>query len=249
MGQFVWGSNYTFLVTLDHPTGPIPAVYKPAQGERPLWDFPNGTLASREAAAFLCSQALGWDLVPPTVLRNEGPLGRARSSCSSTPIPRSTTSPSAHRTNSACGPWHLRSADQQRRPQERSHLALAEPPHLADRPRRVLPPRRQAENRGLGFRRRTDSQALLDDLARFDCSLQTETGLTHGARPPALTRRAGCAAGTRRAPSLPSRFPAPGCRTSVSLAIGVTRVHQSGGRRPVRHAPPIPVSMQCPGVV
>ncbi len=75
MGQFIWGSNSTFLVTLDHPTGPIPAVYKPAKGERPLWDFPEGTLASREVAAYLCSQALGWDLVPPTVLRREGPLG------------------------------------------------------------------------------------------------------------------------------------------------------------------------------
>lgn len=75
LGQFVWGSNYTFLVNVEHPTGPIPAVYKPARGERPLWDFPDGTLAAREVAAFLSARALGWDLVPPTALRPEGPLG------------------------------------------------------------------------------------------------------------------------------------------------------------------------------
>ena len=49
-------------------------VYKPVQGERPLWDFPDGTLAGREVAAYLVSQATGWGLVPPTVLR-EGPFG------------------------------------------------------------------------------------------------------------------------------------------------------------------------------
>jgi hypothetical protein len=49
-------------------------VYKPVRGERPLWDFPDGTLAGREVAAYLVSEATGWDLVPPTVLR-EGPFG------------------------------------------------------------------------------------------------------------------------------------------------------------------------------
>jgi len=50
-------------------------VYKPVRGERPLWDFPDGTLAGREVATFLVSEATGWALVPPTVLR-DGPLGR-----------------------------------------------------------------------------------------------------------------------------------------------------------------------------
>ncbi|HEX5690448.1 MAG TPA: SCO1664 family protein, partial [Roseiflexaceae bacterium] len=50
------------------------AVYKPRRGERPLWDFPRGTLCQREVAAYLLSEALGWSLVPPTVLR-EGPHG------------------------------------------------------------------------------------------------------------------------------------------------------------------------------
>ena len=49
-------------------------IYKPTSGERPLWDFPHGTLAQREVAAFQLSEALGWDVVPPTLLR-DGPYG------------------------------------------------------------------------------------------------------------------------------------------------------------------------------
>lgn len=74
-GQFVWGSNYTFLVQVEGEEGPVPAVYKPSRGEQPLWDFPRQTLARREVAAFLTSHSLGWDLVPPTVLRQNGPAG------------------------------------------------------------------------------------------------------------------------------------------------------------------------------
>jgi uncharacterized repeat protein (TIGR03843 family) len=74
-GQFVWGSNHTFLVEIGGAQGKLAAVYKPARGERPLWDFPDGSLAGREVAAYLTSQALGWNLIPPTVLRPEGPAG------------------------------------------------------------------------------------------------------------------------------------------------------------------------------
>jgi len=74
-GQFVWGSNYTFLVQVTQGDETRSAVYKPARGERPLWDFPEGTLAQREVAAYVVSRALGWDLVPPTVLRPDGPAG------------------------------------------------------------------------------------------------------------------------------------------------------------------------------
>jgi uncharacterized repeat protein (TIGR03843 family) len=52
----------------------VPCVYKPVAGERPLWDFPDGTLAAREVAAHLVSEALGWDVVPLTLLR-DGPAG------------------------------------------------------------------------------------------------------------------------------------------------------------------------------
>jgi hypothetical protein len=74
-GQFTLGSNYTLLVNLDQPAGRIRAVYKPQQGEMPLWDFPPESLAGREVAAYLLSEALGWELVPPTVLREDGPFG------------------------------------------------------------------------------------------------------------------------------------------------------------------------------
>jgi hypothetical protein len=52
----------------------IACVYKPIAGERPLWDFPVGTLAGREVAAYAVSRAAGWDVVPPTVMR-DGPFG------------------------------------------------------------------------------------------------------------------------------------------------------------------------------
>ncbi len=76
-GLFQAGSNDTFLVTLHYePDGfTAKAVYKPQRGETPLWDFPEGSLSRREVAAFLVSQALGWELVPPTVYRRTGPYG------------------------------------------------------------------------------------------------------------------------------------------------------------------------------
>lgn len=74
-GQFSWGSNFTFLVKVRSQGRELEAVYKPRRGERPLWDFPAETLAGREVAAYLVSEALGWDLVPPTVFREDGPYG------------------------------------------------------------------------------------------------------------------------------------------------------------------------------
>ena len=73
-GLMPWSSNYTFLIRVCTSQHEVSGVYKPRRGERPLWDFPNGTLCNRERAAFLVSDALNWDLVPPTVLRN-GPNG------------------------------------------------------------------------------------------------------------------------------------------------------------------------------
>ncbi len=74
-GEFLWGSNYTFLVNSELDGSTVQAVYKPSRGERPLWDFPVASLAKREAAAYWVSQALGWNLVPPTVYRKKGPVG------------------------------------------------------------------------------------------------------------------------------------------------------------------------------
>ena len=73
-GVMRWSSNYTFLLTVRHEDVTTLAVYKPQRGERPLWDFPDGTLCYREVAAFRTSHELGWRIVPPTVLR-EGPHG------------------------------------------------------------------------------------------------------------------------------------------------------------------------------
>jgi uncharacterized repeat protein (TIGR03843 family) len=74
-GEFLWGSNYTFLGVVEHQGTSHQAVYKPTRGERPLWDFPASTLARREVAAYKISEALGWRLVPPTVYRKHGPIG------------------------------------------------------------------------------------------------------------------------------------------------------------------------------
>ena len=74
-GQFLHGSNYTFLGDLAYGEQVLKVVYKPTRGEQPLWDFPNGSLSKREVAAFLLSEELGWDLVPPTIYRRKGPVG------------------------------------------------------------------------------------------------------------------------------------------------------------------------------
>jgi len=75
VGRLPWSSNLTYLVSLDAAGDhPLDAVYKPAAGERSLWDFPDG-LYRREVAAFALSEALDWGIVPPTVLREDGPLG------------------------------------------------------------------------------------------------------------------------------------------------------------------------------
>ena len=69
-GRITTASNATFLGSIDD----VLVVYKPVAGESPLWDFPHGTLAQREVAAYLISQAFGWDIVPRTWLR-DGPMG------------------------------------------------------------------------------------------------------------------------------------------------------------------------------
>jgi phosphoinositide 3-/4-kinase-like protein len=74
LGLLPYASNATLLTRVRSKSSEKLAVYKPRRGERPLWDFPDGTLCLREYAAWVVDQALGWQLVPPTVLR-EGPAG------------------------------------------------------------------------------------------------------------------------------------------------------------------------------
>ena len=73
-GRLVEASNATLFCDVADATNTAQCVYKPIAGERPLWDFPDGTLAAREVAAYAVSEASGWSIVPPTVLR-EGPFG------------------------------------------------------------------------------------------------------------------------------------------------------------------------------
>ncbi len=75
IAEVVAGSNRVFQVRLETEGKALTAVYKPARGERPLWDFPPQTLYRREAATYVVDRALGWGLVPPTVARRDGPLG------------------------------------------------------------------------------------------------------------------------------------------------------------------------------
>ena len=74
VGRIMPASNATFLAEAVLDDRRVRCVYKPVAGERPLWDFPDGTLAARERAAYLVSEALGWQVVPLTLLR-EGPHG------------------------------------------------------------------------------------------------------------------------------------------------------------------------------
>jgi hypothetical protein len=73
-GRLVQASNATLYCAVDWQGSRAACVYKPVAGERPLWDFPDGTLAGREVAAYLVSEAMGWGIVPPTVHR-DGPYG------------------------------------------------------------------------------------------------------------------------------------------------------------------------------
>src|SRR5579859_8201109 len=76
LGLLPNSSNYTYLARLEKPAGPggeTLAVYKPAQGESPLWDFPDRSLHRREVAAYRLARFLGWPLIPPTVVREKAP--------------------------------------------------------------------------------------------------------------------------------------------------------------------------------
>jgi hypothetical protein len=75
VGRMRYSSNGTFLVEAQGDGVTVPAIYKPRRGERPLWDFADGTLCQREVASYEVSRALGWGLVPVTVMREHGPLG------------------------------------------------------------------------------------------------------------------------------------------------------------------------------
>lgn len=74
IGRISTASNVTLVCDIPANDDPVRVVYKPVRGERPLWDFPDGTLAGREVASYVISDALGWGVIPETILR-DGPYG------------------------------------------------------------------------------------------------------------------------------------------------------------------------------
>ena len=84
-GRLVDASNATLLAMAALDAVEVMCVYKPTAGERPLWDFPDATLGLREVAAYEVSAALGWDLVPPTAWREDGPFGQGMAQAWVTP--------------------------------------------------------------------------------------------------------------------------------------------------------------------
>ncbi|NBE51073.1 SCO1664 family protein [Streptomyces boluensis] len=92
LGRIREASNAVLYCSVEYDGASAHCVYKPVAGERPLWDFPDGTLAEREVAAYEVSEATGWGLVPPTVLR-EGPHGEGMCQLWIEPLPDDLTPP------------------------------------------------------------------------------------------------------------------------------------------------------------
>ena len=156
-GRMPWSSNGTFLVHACLPeVGEVLGVYKPEAGERPLWDFPSG-LWRREVAAYEVAEALGWALVPPTVRRDDGPLGVGSVQLFVAVGPRRALLHALRRPRQprhAAAPGHLRRRGQQHRPQGRPRRARHRRPDLGHRQRAQLPRGVQAAHGDLGVRRR-----------------------------------------------------------------------------------------------
>ena len=132
------------------------AIYKPQRGERPLWDFPRGTLCHREVAAFEVSEALGWDIVPDTVLR-DGPvgIGMMQRFVDHDPEEHYFTLLETHADEfrrMAAFDVVINNTDR-----KGGHcLRAPRRPHLRHRPRRLVPRAVEAAHRHLGLRRRAD---------------------------------------------------------------------------------------------
>ena len=153
-----WSSNRTFLVNVRDAEHHTQAVYKPEAGERPLWDFPAG-LWRREVATHLLASQLGWPVIPPTVTRDEGPLGIGSLQIL---VPADYSRALLHRARRpppSTGPradLRARPDLEQHRPQGRPRAPGARRPHLGRRPRAELPPGVQAADGAVGLRRRAD---------------------------------------------------------------------------------------------
>ena len=195
-------------------------VHKPVAGERPLWDFPDGTLAGREVATYVVSEATGWDLVPPTVMRGRARSGRACASCGSTSTRRVDRRPArplrAPRPRPHGRPRRRR---QQRRPQGRPPAASAGRTRPGRRPRGDLQRRGQAAHGAVGVA----AASPLDDEAIDVLARSRPSSTRHSGRP---ARRS-----TLRAAAHPARDHAgPGSGCVGSCATGSTRTRGASGR-------------------
>jgi hypothetical protein len=101
-GRIPRASNAVLFGEVEHDGRRVPCVYKPVAGERPLWDFPDGTLAQREVASYEISRATGWDLIPATVLR-DGPYGQGMCQAWVGPLPGSAPDGDAQDSEDAGG--------------------------------------------------------------------------------------------------------------------------------------------------
>ena len=158
IGRMPWSSNATFLCERAADGDEARGRSTSPSGASGRCGTSRPGLDRREVAAYELSEALGWDLVPPTILRGTARSARARCSCSSTPTSSSTTSRSTRTrpttTTSSAPMCAFDLLGQQHRPQERPLPARARRPHLRHRPRPVLPPGVQAAHGDLGVRRR-----------------------------------------------------------------------------------------------
>ena len=165
VGRIVASSNNAMLVTVTRicpdpePTLVLDAIYKPTLGERPLDDFPDGTLARREVAAWHVSEATGWGIVPPTILR-DGPFGEGMVQAFVDADPDVDVVAMVVDDDAAAAPdGGPRRGDEQHRPQGRPH-----PPgrwraaRLRRRPRGHLLAGPQAADRAVGLARRSRSR-------------------------------------------------------------------------------------------
>ncbi len=156
LGRMPWSSNATFLVKLERDGVESLAIYKPRKGERPLWDFPRGTLCDREVAAHLVSEALGWEIVPLTILR-DGPAGEGMVQRFVDHDPEEHFFTLREHFGDIVPPLRpLRRRHQQRRPQVGPLPPGPPGPRLGHRPRRLVPLRGEAPHRHLGLRGRAD---------------------------------------------------------------------------------------------
>ena len=153
-----WSSNATFLVNVTSNGDEMLGIYKPQRGERPLWDFPRGTLCQREVAAYELSDILGWDIVPHTVLR-DGPagIGAVQRFVEHDPDDHYFTLLERHGDDfrrMAAFDVVINNTDR-----KGGHCLLRRRrPHLRDRPRRLVPRAVEGAHRDLGLRRRATSR-------------------------------------------------------------------------------------------